>query len=144
MLQEAGNRYSHEIWCSCGRHLHIGLSAFSQMSHFRILPAREGHNCKCTFSCSWSSKLSTESHTVAAQTGFTLLCETCSCGHVSKPSSNWRFLEDLFICVLEANSGHVWCRFQLYCMSLVVFLCEFSGGAVPWSDTISEWEHQFW
>ena len=45
---EAGNRYSHGVWCSCDRCIQIGLSAFSEISHFRILPAREGHNCKRT------------------------------------------------------------------------------------------------
>lgn len=111
---EAGNRYSLKIWCSCGvASPNWIMCILSNESYPGSFLWGKGHNCKRAF-C-WSSKPSTESHAVSLR-----LTGTHFCGrddHVAmclNPPSTEDFCEDLLIGVGEANSGHIWFHISMY------------------------------
>lgn len=137
---EAGNRYSLKIWCSCGVASPNWIMRILSNESFQD-PSCEGRGT--TASAPSAAPLNSPlSHMLLAcgwlvhiSAGETIMCHAMCLN----PPSTEDFCEDLLICFGGASGGHIWCRFP--CIGLVIFF-EFWDGVWYWSaknDGLGTW-----
>lgn len=132
---EAGNRYSLKIWCSCGvASPNWIMRILSNESYPGSFLWGKGHNCKCTF-C-WSSKPSTESHAVSLR-----LTGSHFCGRDDHVAMCLRFLWGLDLCWRGQQWPYLVSYFHVWDLW---FSLRFEAVCGTGVTKIMGWEHDKW